>query len=178
MRRDVRLERTYPHPPELVWRALTEPNLIGEWLMENDFSPVVGHRFTLRTDPQPGFDGIVHCEVLELDVPRRMRWSWRGGPIDTVVVFDLAPVVLADAAATRLVVQQRGFEGLPAVLVSFILGAGNNEVYGRRLPALLDRLAGRRVEPTPPHRRMTAPWRLLTAAFGPLLRRSERRTRR
>ena len=177
MRRDIRLERTYPHPPDLVWRALTEPALIGEWLMENDFEAVVGHRFTLRTDPQPGFDGIVQCEVLELDAPRRMRWSWRGGPIDTVVEFDLAPATLADAAGTRLVVRQRGFDGLPAVLVSYILGAGNNEVYGRRLPALLDRLAGRPVAPVP-HRRMGAPWRWLTAVFGPLLRRSERRTRR
>jgi hypothetical protein len=108
-----------------------------------------------------------------------MRWSWRGGPIDTVVSFDLAPVALADVAATRLVVEQRGFEGLPAVIVSFILGAGSNEVYGRRLPAVLDRLAGRPIPAdVTSHRRMTAPWRLLTRAFGPLLRRSERRTRR
>lgn len=71
MKRDLRVQRDYPHPPELVWRALTEPALISRWLMDNDFSPELGHRFTLRTDPAPGFDGIVHCEVLDLEAPRR-----------------------------------------------------------------------------------------------------------
>jgi uncharacterized protein YndB with AHSA1/START domain len=54
--RDVRLERVYLHPPELVWRALTDREVLAEWLMPNDFAPVVGHTFTMRTDPGPGFD--------------------------------------------------------------------------------------------------------------------------
>ncbi|XXT16747.1 SRPBCC domain-containing protein [Sorangium sp. So ce429] len=59
MRRDLRIAREYPHPPELVWRALTEPALIAEWLMQNDLRLELGHRFTLRTDPAPGLDGVV-----------------------------------------------------------------------------------------------------------------------
>ncbi|UJR84422.1 SRPBCC family protein [Sandaracinus amylolyticus] len=141
MKRDIHIERTYPHPPEIVWRALTDPALIAEWLMPNDFRAELGHRFTMRTDPAPGFDGIVKCEVLELDAPRRMRWSWKGGPIDTVVTFELEPAIVFARPATTLKVAQTGFEGLDAVLVSFVLGAGNRAVYGRHLPYVLDRLA-------------------------------------
>jgi len=177
MKRETRVTRTYPHPPELVWRALTDPALISEWLMQTDFQPQVGHRFTLRTDPGPGFDGVVQCEVLESEPIHRMRWSWRGGPIDTIVAFELEPVALSDAAATRLHVHQSGFEGLPAVLVSYILGSGNRSIYGERLPRVLDRLAGRTTDPAPaPH--MWGPWRLLTAIFAPILRRSTRRNDR
>lgn len=50
--------------PATVWRALTEPALIASWLMENDFQPIVGHRFTFRSQPSPHWDGIVQCEVL------------------------------------------------------------------------------------------------------------------
>jgi uncharacterized protein YndB with AHSA1/START domain len=178
MKRALRLERTYLHPPELVWRALTEPSLVAEWLMDNDFAPAVGHRFTLRTDPQPGFDGIVHCEVLEIDAPNLMRWSWRGGPIDTVVTFELQPAPLADASGTRLVMRQTGFDGLPAVLVSYILGAGFTGIYDRRLPAVLDRLAGRPASPAPVDGPMRGRWRFLTRLFAPILRRGERRNNR
>ena len=52
--RSVVVERQMPHPPEKLWRALTQPHLIAEWLMKNDFQPVIGHRFRLRNDPQPG----------------------------------------------------------------------------------------------------------------------------
>ena len=64
-----------PHPPEKVWRALTDSAVLASWLMPNDFQPRIGHRFTFRTEPVPthGFDGIVHCEVLELVPP-----GWRG----------------------------------------------------------------------------------------------------
>jgi uncharacterized protein YndB with AHSA1/START domain len=175
VKRTLRLSQRYPHPPELVWRGLTEPALIAEWLMDNDFAPVVGHRFTLRTDPAPGFDGIVHCQVIELDPPRTMRWSWRGGPIDTVVSFSLAPVAVGALEGTRLEVEQTGFDGLAPVLVSFILGAGNRKIYRRRLPALLDRLAGGAPPALPPHGRGL--WWVLVQIFGPVLRRAERRKR-
>ena len=65
----IRTDSFFPHPPEKVWRALTDPELLASWLMPNDFEPRVGHQFTFRTDPVPAhdFDGIVRCEVLELD---------------------------------------------------------------------------------------------------------------
>lgn len=64
MTTSLRIEKTYPHPRARVWRALVDPELLARWLMPNDFAPRVGHRFTFRTEPGPGFDGIVRCEVL------------------------------------------------------------------------------------------------------------------
>lgn len=133
---DLRLSRDYAHPPAKVWRALTERELLSQWLMETDFEPRVGHRFTLRTDPAPGFDGVVHGEVLEIDEPRRIAFSWRGGPIDTRVVWELEPI----ATGTRLHVRQSGFRGLRGNLVRLMLGRGSATLYGRRLPQLLNTL--------------------------------------
>src|ERR1700681_871337 len=61
------IERVMPHPPEKVWRALTEGPLIEAWLMKNDFQPVVGHRFNLRSNPMPHWNGVVDCEVLVVE---------------------------------------------------------------------------------------------------------------
>ncbi|MFE9690773.1 SRPBCC domain-containing protein [Micromonospora sp. NPDC005806] len=85
----VEVDQFLAHPPAKVWRALTDSDLLARWLMPNDFRPLPGHRFTFRTTPRPGqgFDGIVHCEVLELDEPHRLRWAWRGGRLDTVVTW-------------------------------------------------------------------------------------------
>jgi len=175
VKRDLRIERVYLHPRELVWRALTDPELVGEWLMKNDFAPERGRRFTLRTEPQPGFDGIVHAEVLEIEPPARMCWSWRGGPIDTVVTFTLTEEVSFGQQATRLRVDHTGFEGLPAILVSFIMGAGNQRVYGRYLPAVLDRLAGKGPGVTADLHGGRGLWMWLTKAFGPVLKRAKKR---
>jgi uncharacterized protein YndB with AHSA1/START domain len=89
-----------------VWRALTDPDRLARWLMPNDFAPVVGHRFTFRTDPRPGFDGIVHCEVLALEPERLLRWSWRGGTLDTTVTWQLRP----EGRGTRLFLRHDGFD--------------------------------------------------------------------
>ncbi|MCA8970771.1 MAG: SRPBCC domain-containing protein [Planctomycetes bacterium] len=136
----IRVQRTYPHARAHVWRALTDPDLLARWLMPNDFAPVVGHRFTFRTEPGPGFDGIVHCEVREVEEPTRLVYTWVGGPIDTVIRFELEDV----PGGTRLVVEQSGFQGVKAWLVSRILKLGNRSMYRRRLPALLDELARER----------------------------------
>ena len=137
----IEVERTYPHPPELLWRALTTRELLAEWLMENDFEPSIGHEFTFRTEPGPGFDGIVHCQVLELDPPSDDRsanllLSWKGGPIDTRVRFTVERV----EGGSRLRMEQSGFRGLKAWLVSRILKSGAKTLYRKKLPALLARL--------------------------------------
>jgi len=93
-------------PPEKVWRALTEPALLERWLMPNDIAPIVGHRFTFRTQPAPGFDGVVHCEILEAESPRRLVYSWKGGPLDTVVTWNLEA---SSDGGTRLALVQDGF---------------------------------------------------------------------
>ncbi len=109
------VEREFRHPPEKVWRALTESELIASWLMPNDFRPEVGHRFTFRTRPAPGFDGIVHCEVLIVEPNRRLSYSWCGGSperrgygaeLDTVVTWTLEPI---PGGGTRLRLDHDGF---------------------------------------------------------------------
>ena len=133
MKRTIKRTVTYPHPRERVWAALTDSAVLGRWLMPNDFVPAVGHRFTLRADPSPGFDGIIECEVLALDPPRSMTWAWRGGPIDTQVAFELEEV----EGGTRLQLVHSGFEGPAPVFVSLILGSGWRKLLGRKLRAEL-----------------------------------------
>ena len=104
-KRSIELEYDLAFSPEKVWRALTQADLLARWLMPNDMVPKVGHKFRLETDPAPGFDGFVHCEVLEVVPPRRLKLTWRGGPLDTVVTWTLTPT----SAGTRLKVEQDGF---------------------------------------------------------------------
>lgn len=138
MQRDLRFEVVYPHPVEKVWRALTDPKAIAQWLMENDFEPRLGHKFQFRSKPQPGWDGTSHCEVIELDPPRRLAYTWRGGPIDTVLRITLEPV----AEGTRLVLEHTGFRGFKAVLVSLIMGSGWKRIVNQAIPAVVARWDG------------------------------------
>ncbi len=99
-----------PHPPEKVWRALTEADLLARWLMVNDMKAVVGHKFTFKAPPMGDWDGTVHCEVLEVEAPKRLRYSWKGGPaqsrLDTTVTWTLT----ATATGTRLALEHAGFQ--------------------------------------------------------------------
>ncbi len=99
-----------PHPPAKVWRALTEPGLLARWLMPNDLRPAVGETFTFKSDPTPWWDGIVRCEVLEINPQKRIRYSWRSasGPsaLDTVVTWTLAPT---PSGGTLLGLEHSGF---------------------------------------------------------------------
>ena len=70
--RSVTVECEIAHPPEKLWRALTQPHLIAEWLMKNDFAPVVGHRFNLRGE----WGGVLDCEVLDIETNRMLSYSW------------------------------------------------------------------------------------------------------
>ena len=107
--------------------------------MPNDFRPAVGHQFTFRTEPVPqhGFDGLVHCQVLDLDPPRLLRFSWRGGALDTVVSWRLVP----EGAGTRLLITHDGFDDRdPAQRLTMgILGGGWRGHLVERLRALLER---------------------------------------
>jgi uncharacterized protein YndB with AHSA1/START domain len=130
---------TYAHSPEHVWRALTNPEALSYWLMPNDFEPVMGHKFQFRTKPAPGFDGIVQCEVLEVLPPERLVYSWKGGGVDTRLVWMLSKV----PEGTRLTLDHTGFKGLRGMLVSGILGKGwRSKILAVNLPALLDRWDG------------------------------------
>ena len=93
-------------PPRKVWRALTEPRLLEAWLMPNDITPEVGRRFTFRTMPAPGFDGVVACEVLTVEPNARLAYSWRGGPLETIVAWTLRPSL---TGGTDLRLEHAGF---------------------------------------------------------------------
>jgi hypothetical protein len=90
-------------------RSIQRSGALAQWLMPNDFQPRICHRFHFRTSPQPGFDGIVHCEVIELDPPHRLAITWRGGPVDTVARWTLEPL---DRGRPQLRFEHSGFEGI------------------------------------------------------------------
>ena len=94
------------HAPEKVWRALTDPALLAEWLLPViDLELEPGAAFTFKAQPQPGWDGIVNCRMLEIEAQQTLSYTWRVGDIDTVVTFTLTPT----ASGTRLSLVQSGF---------------------------------------------------------------------
>ena len=129
----IAVEYDLPHPPEKVWRALTEPALLAAWLMDNDIRAVVGHRFNFHSKPMGNWDGTVHCEVLTVEAPTLLRYSWRGGDLDTVLTFTLAPI----DTGTRLSLAHTGFE-LPKNVFAFeAMGKGWRGHVGTRISELL-----------------------------------------
>ena len=98
--RTVTVEREVAYPPEKIWRALTQPHLIEEWLMKNDFAPVVGHRFDFSADW-----GSVGCEVLEVEPNRTLSYSWGAYGLESVVTWTLTP----SSTGTHLRMEQTGF---------------------------------------------------------------------
>ena len=109
--RSLVVEREMPHPPEKVWRALTQGPLIDEWLMKSDFQPVVGHKFTFRAEPMPHWNGVTDCEVLEVEPHARLSYTWNASGAEaanglkTVVTWTLTPT----QGGTQLRMEQSGF---------------------------------------------------------------------
>ena len=98
--RSVVVEREFAHPPEKIWRALTQPHLIQEWLMKTDFAPVVDQRFTLSGDW-----GSVDCRVLEIEPGSSLAYTWDAMGLESVVTWTLTPT----STGTRLRMEQAGF---------------------------------------------------------------------
>ncbi len=99
--RSVVIEREMPHPPEKLWRALTETALMQEWLMKNDFQPVVGHRFKLSADW-----GSVDGEVLAVEPNKKLSYTWGAYGLGSVVTWTLTPT----STGTHLRMEQSGFK--------------------------------------------------------------------
>lgn len=112
---------TYDAPRSAVWAALTDSDQLAAWLMPNDFRPEVGHSFTFRTDPGPGFDGVVRCEVLVVDPPERLSYSWSSGSLGTVVTWTLEE---RPGGQTRLTLEHDGFRPVRDVFVRTLLSMG------------------------------------------------------
>lgn len=99
--KSVIVERELPVPPEKLWRALTQPHLIADWLMQNDFAATTGHRFRFTADW-----GSVDCEVLTVEENRVLSYSWVAMGLDSVVTFTLSPT----SKGTHLKLEQTGFK--------------------------------------------------------------------
>ena len=97
----VVVEREMPFPPEKIWRALTQQHLIEEWLMKNDFKPVVDHRFNLRADW-----GAVDCQVLAVEPNKTLSYTWAAYGLESVVTWTLTP----SGTGTHLRMEQSGFQ--------------------------------------------------------------------
>lgn len=110
--RSVVVEREIPHPPEKVWRALTQPHLIAEWLAKMDFKPIMGHRFNVQIEPQPGRSFVFDCEVIAVEPHKVLSYEWNStgdgadNGLRSAVTFRLTPI----PGGTRLRLEQSGFE--------------------------------------------------------------------
>ena len=113
--RDIVIDEVFPHTAEMLWKTLTTPELIGRWLMvPTGFEPVVGNRFTFQTTPAGSWDGVIHCEVLEVAPNERLVHTWQGGSnsnteygsrLDTIVTWTLNEV----SGGTRVSLVHSGF---------------------------------------------------------------------
>jgi uncharacterized protein YndB with AHSA1/START domain len=125
-----------PHAPAKVWRSLTEPALLSEWMLPVlDLQLEPGAPFTFRADPQPGWDGVVHCRILDVEPLRKISYTWAvGDALDTVVSFTLT----ATETGTHVLLVQSGFR--PDQKRNFGGARYGWRVMGERLITLLARL--------------------------------------
>ncbi|MCP3822690.1 SRPBCC domain-containing protein [Streptomyces sp. A3M-1-3] len=141
---EVRVDQFLPHPPAKVWRALTEPELIAQWLMPGDFRLRVGHRYTMQAVaiPATGFSGTVQAEVLAFETEQMLRIGWQdaapadGLQVDWTLTWTLQP----EGKGTRLFLVHEGFDPDNPVQqrARTIMGGGWKSHVAKRLEAVLD----------------------------------------
>ena len=133
LKRSVHISRSYPYPPEVIWEALSDPTILARWFLANEFEPRVGHRFQFQDTPKPGFDGVIESEVTVVERPHRLAYTFTSSLLDTVVTF----ILKEQGEGTLLELDHRGFQGLKAVGLSFLLGSGWKSLLSKRLAAVL-----------------------------------------
>jgi uncharacterized protein YndB with AHSA1/START domain len=141
---EFRIVNEYPHPPAKVWRAVTDPELIPLWTATGQggrpvgFAPIAGTRFQFVAKPQPGWRGIVDCEVLEAREPSLLRYSWVGDEKDepTQVSYVLEPL----GGGTRFTYEHTGFTGVGGFIVSKVLARVRRKMLAVGLPRVLNDL--------------------------------------
>lgn len=142
----IHIEETYPQPVGVVWRALTDPEVMPRWTATGaggrpiGMSTTVGTEFRLVAKPKPGWDGVVNCVVLEADEPSVFRFSWKenGGGDLTEVAYRLQPTT---EGGTRLVYDHTGFTGLGGFFMARLLGRVRRTMLRVGLPPVLADLA-------------------------------------
>lgn len=161
MKRTIRLKTCFPYQKELLWKAITDSNLLGKWFMKNDFMPEVGRDFTFRKDPQPGWNGITYCKVTEIIPLQKITYTYCGEAggektlacagihsdmadkavkgVFTKLNTALSFTLISDNQGTCLLLQHAGFTGFKQVIVSLVFGMGWKKQM-KKLHALLEKL--------------------------------------
>lgn len=136
MRRDITVETDLPYPVEQVWAALTDPDALSEWVMPVEgFAPEPGRKFRFRAKPMPGWDGVINCEILEIDPPTRIVIRWQGSRMRTPTT--LTWHLTETAAGTTFRIDHRGFSGPAAVISALMHKGGWRRMAANRLPTRL-----------------------------------------
>jgi uncharacterized protein YndB with AHSA1/START domain len=138
---EFRIVRDYPHPLSTVWRVMTDPALVPRWTTTGQggrpegFAPVVGTQFRFIAKPTPGWRGVVDCEVLDVDEPRLLRYSWVGDEngAATFVAYRLEP----HAGGTRFMWEHTGFTGVGGFMMSRLLRSVRTKMLTVAVPAVL-----------------------------------------
>ncbi len=137
MEKEIRQKWFFTSSPQRVWEFLTKPELLAEWLMENDFKPEVGHQFRFRAKPgvRVGFDGNIYCQVLEIVPFKKLSYTWKGGPgngkiaLDSVVTWTLAE----KSGGTEVLLVHSGFRGMRNYITYLIMNKGWTLILRKRL---------------------------------------------
>ncbi|NJM73884.1 MAG: SRPBCC domain-containing protein [Scytonema sp. RU_4_4] len=134
MLRDLKMEVFYPHPPQRVWQVLTNRRALAAWLMENDFEPRVGHKFRFQDSTLPGLDESIDCEVIELDEPKRLSYTWQDKfmPKPSIVTWVLEP----QEGGTQLRLEHKILEAAVTELPTSSLDEFMHEQTTKRTSAL------------------------------------------
>jgi uncharacterized protein YndB with AHSA1/START domain len=137
------VEQTYLYSIELVLEALTDPAALAEWLMPGDFKPVVGHLVQFHCEPRPEYDGTIHVEVLEVDKPRKLSYSWKTNNMDkpSLVTFFLKPM---SNGGTHLRMEHTGLEGDSGAIMYPLFKGGWAHKLGQQFPQTLAQLSRRK----------------------------------
>ena len=162
MTRTIKLKKVLPYPQDKVWQALTDPQLLGSWFMENNIEPMQGHYFTFRMKPQKGWDGVTHCEIIAVEPQKHIAYTYRGEAtgekalacagihsdtadkltkgiftrLDTILSFTLEPT----CGGTILRLEHSGYNGMKLVLISLIMQMGWKKQLKKKLPKVLKRM--------------------------------------
>lgn len=139
---EFHITREYPHSVQKLWHALTDPELVPLWTSTGrsgrpeGFSAEVGNHFKLVGKPVPGWNGIVECEVLEVDPPFMLRHSWKGDERDpSVVTWRIEPT----GSGSRLTYDHTGLTGIDGLIMSkLVLGPVRRKMLTRGLPPVLE----------------------------------------
>jgi uncharacterized protein YndB with AHSA1/START domain len=137
------VSRTYPYPVEEVWAVLTEPDQVARWTTTGQggrpeaFAPVPGTEFRFIGKPTIGWAGVVHCQVIAVDPPRSLRYSWKGDE-DSDDVTEVTYLLEETAEGTRFTWRHVGFTGVGGYAMSKLLGSVRKKMLSVGLPPVLE----------------------------------------